>query len=321
MDQALALFQALSDATRLRIVSLLCEMELSVGELAQVLGLSQPRTSRHVKILVAAGLAERRREGSWVFLRPVAGEAMSLVNGLIDALVQSDEAQDWRRDDRERLAAIRADRARQAEEYFDSLAERWDAVRALHIAEPAVERAAAELLDGPSLGTLVDIGTGTGRMLQLFGERAEHAIGVDRSPEMLRLARAKLAEVRAEADLRQGDMYALPLADGSADTVILHHLLHFAHLPDRTVAEAARLLRPGGRLLIVDFAAHDQETLRHEHNHVRLGFDTDQIARWFAAAGLCLADRRTLGGGVLTVECWLGQRPAAPVAGQERRAA
>ena len=321
MDRALALFQALSDATRLRIVSLLGEMELSVGELAQVLGLSQPRTSRHVKILVAAGLAERRREGSWVFLRPAAGEATARVDGLVDALALSEAGGDWRRDDRDRLAAIRADRARQAEAYFDSLAERWDAVRALHIAEPAVERAAVELLDGPSLGTLVDIGTGTGRMLQLFGERADHAIGVDRSPEMLRLARAKLAEARTDADLRQGDMYALPLADGSADTIVLHHLLHFAHLPDRTVAEAARLLRPGGRLLIVDFAAHDREALRQEHSHVRLGFDNDQISRWFAAAGLRMADRRTLAGGVLTIECWLGERPAAPTVGQERRAA
>ena len=321
MERALLSFQALSDATRLRIVSLLSEMELSVGELAQVLGLSQPRISRHVKILVGAGLAERRREGSWVFLRLSGSAEAALIVSAMDALTQSEGERDWRDEDRERLAAIRADRARQAEAYFDRLADQWDAVRALHIAEPAVEDAAVDLLRGGSLGTLVDVGTGTGRMLQLFGQQADRAIGLDRSPEMLRLARAKLAEIEMAAELRQGDMYALPLADASADTVILHHLLHFAHLPDRTVAEAARLLRPGGRLLIVDFAAHEQETLRLEHNHVRLGFDNEQIARWFERAGLRMADRRSLPGSVLTVECWLGERPNPGLADRERRAA
>ena len=320
MDHALALFQALADATRLRIVALLAEMELSVGELALVLGLSQPRTSRHVKILVEAGLAERRREGSWVFLRPVHDQVTVAADRLIETLAGTGPA-DWRAADRERLAAIHADRARQAEAYFNSQAEQWDAIRALHIGEPAVERAADDLLAGTDLGTLVDVGTGTGRMLELFGGRAAHAIGVDRSPEMLRLARAKLAAAAAPADLRQGDMYALPLADGSANTVILHQLLHFAHRPDRALGEAARLLRPGGRLLLVDFAAHEHEALRTEHSHVRLGFDHEQVARWFAEAGLELAGRETLAGATLTVECWLAKRPATPASGEERRAA
>lgn len=318
MDAALSIFRALSDATRLRIVSLLGEMELAVGELAQVLTLSQPRTSRHVKILVAAGLAERRREGSWVFLRPAHGEVVALVEALVGSIVG--DGPDWRLADRERLIAIRADRAHQAEAYFDSQAEQWDAIRALHIDEPAVETAAIELLSDRALGTLVDVGTGTGRMLELFGAAAERAVGVDRSPEMLRLARAKLAAAQVSADLRQGDMYALPLADGSADTVVLHHLLHFAQAPERTLSEAARLLRPGGRLLIVDFAAHRLDSLRQQHNHVRLGFDTAQIARWFAAAGLSVVDRRTLPGDPLTIECWLGARTPSS-AGQERRAA
>ena len=318
MDAALSVFQALADTTRLRIVALLAEMELAVGELAQVLALSQPRASRHVKILVAAGLAERRREGSWVFLRPAHGEVASQVEALVDSIVG--DGPDWRLADRERLIAIRADRARLAEAYFNSQADEWDAIRALHVDEPAVEAAAGELLSARPLGTLVDVGTGTGRMLELFGAAAERAVGVDRSPEMLRLARAKLAAAQVAADLRQGDMSALPLADGSADTVVLHHLLHFAHAPERTVGEAARLLRPGGRLLIVDFAAHRLDSLRQQHNHVRLGFDTAQIARWFAAAGLSIVDRRTLPGDPLTIECWLGAR--APLnEGRERRAA
>lgn len=318
MDAALLLFQALSDATRLRIVSLLSQMELSVGELAQVLGLSQPRTSRHVKILVSAGLIERRREGSWVFLRPVEDDVTRAAGELIDRLVAGS---DWRSDDRERLNAIREERARQAESYFNQHADQWDAIRSLHIAEPAVESAMSDLLGQRALGTLVDIGTGTGRMLERFGPDATHAIGVDRSPEMLRLARAKLAQSETAADLRQGDMYALPLTDGCADTVILHHVLHFAHLPDRTVAEAARLLRPGGRLLIVDFAAHERDELRQDHAHVRLGFDDDQMSRWFEAAGLAIVGRQSLPGGELTVECWLGQRPDVRQSDRARRAA
>ncbi len=319
MDAALSVFQALSDATRLRIVALLGEMELAVGELAQVLALSQPRTSRHVKILVAAGLAERRREGSWVFLRPARGEVASLVEALVGSTIGDDP--DWRLADHERLIAIRADRARQAEAYFDRQAEQWDAIRALHIDEPAVEAAVVRLLSERPLGVLVDVGTGTGRMLELLGTAAERAIGVDRSPEMLRLARAKLVEAQVSADLRQGDMYALPLGDGSADTVVLHHLLHFAQSPERTLGEAARLLRPGGRLLIVDFAAHRLDSLRQQHNHVRLGFDTAQISRWFAAAGLSVVDRLTLPGDPLTIECWLGAPTPSTFAGQERRAA
>lgn len=319
MDAALLLFQALSDATRLRIVSLLAEMELSVGELAHVLALSQPRTSRHVKILVAAGLTERRREGSWVFLRPVLDPVTKAAYALIERSAEHEV--DWRMADRERLAAIRDERARQAAVYFDSRAEQWDAIRALHIAEPKVERAVSELLSERPLGTLVDIGTGTGRMLELLGGRAEHAIGVDRSPEMLRLARAKLADTEVAADLRQGDMDALPLADDSADCVVLHHLLHFAHTPDRTVREAARLLRPGGRLLVVDFASHAHEVLRSEHAHVRLGFDDGQMVGWYADAGLDVIERRSLPGGELTIECWLGERPERRCSPGKRQAA
>lgn len=318
MHDALLLFQALSDATRLRIVSLLSEMELAVGELAQVLALSQPRTSRHVKILVAAGLVERRREGSWVFLRPAVSDASTAAAVLIDVLAREE---DWQVADRDRLAAIHAARAQQASDYFDARADQWDAIRGLHIAEPTVERAIEDLFGDAPLGTLVDIGTGTGRMLELLGERAQHAIGVDRSPEMLRLARAKLADGPVVADLRQGDMDALPLPDASADCVILHHLLHFAHAPQRTLGEAARLLRPGGRLLVVDFAAHTHEPLRTEHAHVRLGFDDAQMERWYAEAGLTMAARQSLPGGALTIECWLGERRPDRLSPKERQAA
>src|SRR6478735_5239919 len=247
-------FQALADPTRLRIFALLRRMELSVGELAQVLGQSQPRVSRHIRILADAGLTTRRREGSWVFLA-LAEDPRN--EPLLASIEQA--TGDWAEDDAARLAAIRAERAAAAERYFAAHADEWDAIRSLHVPELEVEAAMAELLGERSVGRLVDLGTGTGRMIELFGGSASRALGVDRSPEMLRLARAKLAEAVPTAELRQGDLTALPLSDGIADTVILHQVLHFVPQPGAALAEAARLVGDGGRMLIVDFAPHDRE--------------------------------------------------------------
>ncbi len=317
MKDALAIFRALADPTRLRIVALLRVMELSVGELAQVLGQSQPRVSRHVKILADAGLAERRREGSWVFL--ALGDALRVapVFAAIDAW---DEGDMHRADgDLARLDAVRAERSAAAERYFESHAAEWDAIRSLHVAEAEVEAAVGRAVAGRPIGRLVDIGTGTGRMLELLGPAAESAIGIDRSPEMLRFARAKLAAAGrvepalARAELRQGDMYALPLADRSADLVVLHLVLHYAQQPAAAVAEAARLLGPGGRLLIADFAPHDRDELRDQAAHARLGFSDQQIAEWMGAAGLLPSVADTLEGNELTVKLWLGERPAEPL--------
>jgi len=214
--------------------------------------------------------------------------------------------------DSARLAAVRADRAAAAERYFAGHAEDWDALRSLHIAECEVEAAIARALEDRPVGRLVDIGTGTGRMIELFGPGADHALGVDRSPEMLRLARAKLAQAGlAAAELRQGDMYALPLPAASADTVILHQVLHYAQQPAAAVAEAARLIGPGGRLLIVDFAPHEREELRSRAAHARLGFADDAILRWLADAGLAGRVVEHLEGGELTVTIWAGERPQA----------
>ncbi|WP_420142919.1 ArsR/SmtB family transcription factor [Sphingomonas sp.] len=309
MVSPLALFRALADPTRLRIVALLRRMELSVGELAQVLGQSQPRVSRHVRILTDVGLCGRRREGSWVFLRlgPSASPALfTAIDGWRDSA-----AEKWELADAARLEAVRADRAAAAEAYFNAHAADWDAIRSLHVAEEQVEAAIAHLLANHPIGRLVDIGTGTGRMLELLGSDADSAIGIDRSPEMLRFARARMAAAGiAGADLRQGDMYALPLDGESADTVVLHLVLHYAEAPAAAVREAARLIAPGGRLLIVDFAAHEREELREREGHARLGFDDEQMAGWFVAAGLDPAATETLAGGELTVKIWLGLRRA-----------
>ena len=300
------IFRALADPTRLRIVALLRAMELSVGELAQVLGQSQPRVSRHIRILVDAGLAIRRKEGSWVFLVPAPSAISTPLFDLIDAAT-TDDGDHWAKADTARLAAVRADRATAAAQYFAGHADQWDAIRSLHVADSAVEDRMRAML-GSNIGRLVDIGTGTGRMIELFGASASHAIGVDRSPEMLRLARAKLDGI-AGWELRQGDISALPLNDASSDTVIMHQVLHFIPAPEAALAEATRLLAPGGRLLIADFAPHEREELRTQDAHARLGFSDAQIGAWLAAAGLDLAATETLDGGELTVKLWLGTRP------------
>lgn len=315
MTIALDIFRSLADATRLRIVALLRSMELSVGELAQVLGQSQPRVSRHVKILCDAGLAERRKEGSWVFVALGEGAIVGPVLAALDqwAALSPDH---WAVADAARLAAVRADRAASAASWFEANAGQWDAIRSLHIAESEVEAAIAAVLGDTQIGQLIDIGTGTGRMLELFAGRAEQALGIDRSSEMLRLARAKLSERGlTNTELRQADLYALPLADGAADVAIVHHVLHFAQQPGAAIAEAARVLTTGGRLLIADFAAHDREELRAQDGHTRLGFADEQMATWFAAAGLIPERTETLMGGELTVKLWLARKRDAKRSG------
>ena len=304
------LFQSLADPTRLRVLALLRELELSVGELAQLLGQSQPRMSRHVKILVDAGLLGRRKEGSWVFLTLAQPELVEALFGLTDAAAD-EEARAAFAADRARLDAVRRDRAVAAQRYFAAHAHVWDEIRSLHVAECEVEQAIARALGEESLGRLVDIGTGTGRMIELFGPAAEHAIGIDKSSEMLRFARAKLEAAAVAASLRQGDMYALPLPDGSADIVLLHQVLHYAHAPAQAIAEAARLLSPAGRLVIVDFAAHEREELRERAQHARLGFADSAVLGWLADAGLAGDVVEHLAGGELTVTIWSGYKQAA----------
>ncbi len=293
-------------------MALLRAMELAVGELAQVLGQSQPRVSRHVKILCDAGLARRRKEGSWVFLVPGDGANAGSVFAAIDALNSASGGDHWAVADAAKLTAVRADRVASAETYFAAHASDWDAMRSLHVAESEVETSMMRLLEGGSLGQLVDIGTGTGRMIELMAPLADHAIGIDRSPEMLRLARVKLSGGgRSNWELRQGDIATLPLATGAADTVIVHQVLHYLPTPGVALADAARLLRAGGRLLVVDFAPHDREELRLQDAHARLGFSDEQMLRWFEAVGLTMTANEQLEGGALTVKLWLGTRSAA----------
>ena len=291
-------------------------MELSVGELAQVLGQSQPRVSRHLKILADAGVLERRKEGSWVFLTLVDAERVEPLFALIDQWADS-ATETLFVTDAARTETIRAERAEAANRYFTGHAEVWDQIRSLHVAESEVERAIDSALGRRPLGRLVDVGTGTGRMIELFGPRASQAIGIDRSSEMLRLARVKLEAAGIPSSLRQGDMYALPLTDNSADSIIIHQVLHYAHSPAKAIVEASRVLAPGGTLLVVDFAAHEREELRERDAHIRLGFEDEVMNGWFASAGLDVDHVQHLEGAELTVTLWRGVKAALP----QRRAA
>ncbi|HXG79741.1 MAG TPA: metalloregulator ArsR/SmtB family transcription factor [Methyloceanibacter sp.] len=314
--QALACLRAAGEATRLRILALLAHGELNVKDLTQILGQSQPRISRHLKLMADAGLIRRFREGSWVFFRLAdQGAEATLAQAIVTSLDQSDLTLAR---DRARAKAVQKARAEAAQAYFKAHAGEWDKIRALHVAEKDVEAAMDGALGEGPFNLLVDLGTGTGRILELFAPRASRALGFDINHAMLAYARMKLERAGlTHAQVRHGDLYNVPLPDGAADAVVLHQVLHFLDDPAAAIAEAARLLAPGGKLLVVDFAPHELEFLRDQAAHRRLGFARDQLDRWLAKAGLKLERFRELkpdpSGGKLTVSLWLGLKPASAV--------
>ena len=315
--------KAAGEETRLRIVALLAEAELTVSDLTDILRQSQPRISRHLRLLAEAGLVERFREGSWAFFRlGERGGAAALARELI-ARLDPDDAIITR--DRERLAAVRAARAHAAQKYFARHAAEWDRIRKLHVADDAVEAAIRAALADKPIRALLDLGTGTGRMLELFGPDIERGLGLDMSLDMLSLARARLDRAGLRhCSVRQGDIYDLALPKDSFDVVIIHQVLHFLDDGARAIEEAARVLRPSGRLLVVDFAPHDLEFLRDEHAHRRLGFTADTVAGWMTAAGLDVVHHDTLapdGDGKIAVSLWLARDPRMLLAGAEREVA
>jgi ArsR family transcriptional regulator len=310
MEVLLSALRAAGEPTRLRLLALCAHMDLTVTQLTQILGQSQPRVSRHLKLLADAGLLERLREGSWVFYRlATRGPAAELGRTLVDTIPHDDPVLNR---DLARLAAIRQARAKLAADYFERNAAQWHKMRRLHTDEAEVERRLLELLPGEAVDDLLDIGTGTGRIIELFGPRVRHALGIDLSHEMLTVARANLesAELR-NCLVRHGDMYQLPLQDDSFDVVTIHQVLHFAESPDSVIAEAARVLRPEGTLIVVDFGKHELDRLRDEHAHRWLGFHDEDVADWCRAAGLEVAPTSLLPGDPLTVAIWQAHRPAA----------
>ena len=313
------LLKAAAETTRLRILLLISEAELTVSDLTAILRQSQPRLSRHLRLLTEAGLVQRHREGSWAFFR--LGERGSAADIARDLVAQLDPNDPLIARDRERLAAVRAARAAAAQNYFRRHAVEWDRIRKLHVADVAVEDAIRSALGTQPIRSLLDLGTGTGRMLELFGADIERGLGLDLSLDMLALARARLDRAGLKnCSVRHADIYDLGLPRDSFDAVIIHQVLHFLDDSARAIREAARVLRPGGRLLIVDFAPHDLEFLRDEHAHRRLGFAVETVTQWLKAAGLHLVRQQTLPPGPegkIAVSLWLAADPrialAAPV--------
>lgn len=309
MDALLAALRAAGETTRLRLLALCDHSDLTVSELTQILGQSQPRVSRHLKLLCEAGLLERNREGAWAYFRlPGRGPLSQMARQLVDAIPQDDPTLAL---DLERLQDIVDKRAARAADYFRRNAAEWDQIRSLSIDEAQVEQRLLALVPLAEDTDLLDIGTGTGRIVEILGPHVGRAIGVDLSQEMLLVARSKLERARLRnCSVRQGDMYKLPLSGASFDLVTVHQVLHYAEKPAAVIAEAARVLRPGGRLVVVDFAEHAEERLREEHAHRWLGFAEPDIADWFAAAGLAAPETLRLPGAPLTVCLWHADRPA-----------
>jgi ArsR family transcriptional regulator len=310
-----SIFKAAAEPTRLRVLMLLRVSELNVKDLTRILGQSQPRISRHLKLLADAGLIKRLRDGSWVYFQLVDdGVRGALLRRLLDA-VDDNDPQLVR--DRQRWDAVKREREAAAQSYFREHAAQWDRIRALHVAEAEVEAAMREALGRGPFRLLVDLGTGTGRCLELFADRYERGLGLDINHTMLAYARHKLDGAGlTRAHVRHGDLYHLALPDGTASAVVMHQVLHFLSEPVQALREAARILAPGGRLLIVDFAPHDLEFMRESFAHERLGFASETVAEWLAECGLAHVTANQLvpvgdaASQKLTVTLWVAQRAA-----------
>ena len=324
LDLMVDTLKAAAESSRLRILALISRGDLTVSDLTEILNQSQPRVSRHLKLLLEAGLIERYQEGSWAFFRLSDDDAArDFVNGLVSRVHDGDPQIER---DLERLASVKRKRQERAASYFSRNAASWDQIRSLHAPDRAVEAALLKLVGKRPFQSILDLGTGTGRLLELFAPLYKRGVGIDMSREMLTVARANLDRAGvSNAQVRQGDIFAPPVERDAFDLVTMHQVLHYLDDPATGIREAARLLRPSGRLVIVDFAPHALEFLREEHAHIRLGFSDRQIAEWFAEAGLDLEETldfepRAATEAKLTVKLWLGRDRRMLIADPARNA-
>lgn len=298
--------RAAGEGTRLRLLALLCDGEHSVKDLAEILGQSQPRVSRHLKLLADAGLVSRNAEGAWAYYGLAEGGAGGDLARWLISRVDANGPDRVR--DQSRLEAVRTAQQAQAAAYFAKVAESWDQLRQLHVPEEAVEAAILDAVASRVVDLMLDLGTGTGRMLELLAARYRRGLGVDSSREMIAVARAKLAAASiGHAQVRLGDIADLDVSVGRADLIVIHQVLHYFDDPGRTLAQARRALKPGGEMLIVDFAPHELEFLRSHHAHRRLGLGDQQMVGWARAAGLQVTELKTFpsgNGAGLTVCLW-----------------
>lgn len=313
MERLLQAMRAVAEPTRLRILNLVAHSELTVSDLVGLLGQSQPRLSRHLKLLVEGGVLARYQEGTWARYR-LANSATdksgaSFAAAVLDLLPLEDATLSR---DLERLDRLRRKRDAEAAAYFKRNAEQWDRIRALHVDESALTDCLNDVTAEWSLGRLLDIGTGTGKLLELFGPRAKSAVGIDLSSDMLRVARAAIERDGLDhCQVRQADMYQIPCDDGDFDTAVLHMVLHYSDDPVQALSEAARALSDDGRIVIVDFARHNLAELRAEHAHRWPGFTDEQIWEWLADAGFSDTEVTRLEGGALTVCVWTARKARA----------
>lgn len=276
--------RAAGESTRLRLLALLAEGERSVKDLTEILGQSQPRVSRHLRLLADADLIERNAEGAWAYYRlSERGAGGDLARWLVRQLDPDDPD---RQHDLTRLEWVRSAQQAQAAQYFAKVADSWDLLRTLHVPETAVEEAIVAA--APAMAELMfDLGTGTGRMLEMLAGHYRRGIGIDSSREMIAVARARLnAAGIGHAQARLGDIGNLDPGLGAADLIVIHQVLHYFDDPGRLLMQIRPALRRGGQMLVIDFAPHALEFLRTSHAHRRLGLSDAHMAGWARAAGL-----------------------------------